>query len=60
MTPLQLQMLLHYHCSAADYPNLESMAQCEAIEKFIEDGYLVDTGAPAPPIYQATGKLHAF
>ena len=34
-------MLLHYYSCADDYPNLHCSAQKEAIEDFLEDGYLV-------------------
>lgn len=65
MSPLQLQILLHYHCCCNDYPDLTPPAQREAIFRFVRDGYLekVDLHENMPastPNYKATEKLHVY
>lgn len=40
MTPLQIQILLHYYCKATDYENFAPTANAEALEYFLENGYL--------------------
>jgi len=65
MSPLQLQILLHYHCCVDDYPQLSPPAQQQALCYFIKSGFLKKTelheNMPAiTPNYTATEKLHVF
>jgi len=65
MTPLQIEILLHYHYSPRDYPNLSPPSQQDAISYFLNSGFLTKTDLhedmPATtPNYQSTEKLDAF
>ncbi len=46
MTPLEIEIILHYYCSAEDYRNGDHSApavKC-ALNRFLEDGLLVHEG----------------
>lgn len=65
MTPLQIQILLHYHAYASDYPNLHPPAQQEAVAYFLNSGFLEKTEleenmAADTPNYRPTEKLHVY
>lgn len=59
MTPLEIQILIHYHYSPEDYHNLTSLSQVDAIDGFVKDGFLLvdHHGSQA---YKPTQKLHDF
>ncbi|MBT2300392.1 hypothetical protein J7E70_07930 [Variovorax paradoxus] len=42
MTPLQIEMLLHFHTTPTPWPRLNAPACVEAIEGFIRDGLVRD------------------
>ncbi len=65
MSPLQLQILLHYHCCVDDYPDLTPPAQQEFMHRFLRDGYLIRTDQynqmnATGAKYKATEKLHFY
>ena len=65
MTPLEIKILLHYYCSAEDYPHLSPPAQQDALSYFLRTGYLekVERSSETPactPFYRATEKLHIY
>lgn len=42
MSPLEIEILLHYHTTPGDYPRQDAPATKEAIAKFISHGILLD------------------
>ena len=65
MTPLEISMLLHYHVSARDFPELSSPAQQEAMDYFIKAGFLKKSSMHTDPPtgymqYSPTEKLHVY
>ena len=44
MTPLEIEILMHYHCRAVDHESALNppSAQKEAFSNFVKQGYLVD------------------
>lgn len=40
MTPLEIEILFHYHCVTTDFPRLEAPAVKKAIEMFVAKGIL--------------------
>lgn len=40
MTPLEIEMLLHYHCRADEHPRLDAPAVRDALHGFLKDGIL--------------------
>lgn len=40
MTPLQINMLLHFHCCADEFPNITAPAQVEAKQMFEREGLI--------------------
>lgn len=43
MTPLQIEMMLHFHCSPLPYPNRSPAAE-EALQWFRSEGLIESTG----------------
>lgn len=37
MTPLQIEMLLHFHCTPGPFPRMDAPACIEAVEGFLRD-----------------------
>lgn len=65
MTPLEIDILMHYHCRAEDYPNLTPPAQQSALQYFLTNGYLEKTelheDMPAKTMnYTPTEKLPVY
>lgn len=64
MTPLAIDILMHYHCRADDYPHLSPPAQQKLIDYFLSDDYLVNNSvanrAREHPKYLPTDKLHFY
>ena len=61
MTPLQINMLLHYYVSADDYPDLVHDAQQGAITYFLAAGFLTEQKMDnEQPRYKQTYKLKAY
>jgi len=65
MTPLQIEMLLHYYTRPSDYPDLHHPAQQDAIAYFIDQGYLtkIQLHEETPLCvleYNPTEKLYAY
>lgn len=72
MTPLEIEILMHYHARAGDHPRLvgnESSPEFDswhaALNKFLINDYLVDRTQELHPTresprYQATEKLHFY
>lgn len=61
MTPLDLEILLHYHSRVTDIPWLSSGARIvpEVMDRLLLAGYL--TRHPGEqPLYRPTALLHAF
>lgn len=42
MTPLMIQILIHYYCTNVDFPNLNAPAVQDAIGYFVRIGLLYD------------------
>ncbi len=62
MTPLEIDILLHYHTRGIDYPDLSPPAQQSTIVGFLTDGYL-EHGDNMPEDnmkYHPTDKLHFY
>ena len=65
MSPLQINILLHYYTSPTDYPELSFPAQQDALEYFLNAGFLTKT-EPGEDIsadtrsYTPTEKLHVY
>lgn len=59
MTPLKLEIALHYHCHSNDYRdgNFDAPAVREALAEFDAEG-LLKPGTPTR--YKPTARLHAF
>lgn len=65
MTPLEIDILLHYHAHTDEYPDRSSPAQREAFCKFVRDGFLTmdDNNLPGNYLmatYSPTEKLHVY
>lgn len=63
MTPLQIEILLHYHYSSTDYPNFAPSVKSEELAYFLENGYLEDNGEcqlKNAQRYSPTEKLHVY
>ena len=60
MTPLQIDILMHYHCRAVDYPDLSPPAQREAIKYFLENKFLQAEMPGERTMYAPTEKLHVY
>ena len=65
MTPLRIDMLLHYHCYGTDYPDLSSRSQQDALAYFLNAGFLTraelyQTMTPNTMKYVPTEKLHVY
>ena len=59
MSPLQLQILLHYHCFCNDYPDLTPPAQREAMFRFVRDlGKALYANSATATITGQFRKLH--
>jgi hypothetical protein len=64
MTPLQIQMLLHFHGCMAPFPNIEYPSQQDALEMFRQAEMitirLADEGGKYPQGYALTDRGRAF
>lgn len=62
MSPLQIEILLHYHCKEGEYTNIgKSPAHDLAVANFVRDGYLKKGDNVGDPfLYKSTDKLHAY
>lgn len=61
MSPLAIEIALHYHARAKDYPDLSPPAQQEIIDLFLANGFLVKANRIAEDVnYKPTTKLHAY
>lgn len=60
MTPLEIEILLHYHTRGVDYPTFDPPSQSNALDYFLSNEYLRDAGPAAHVRYRPTDKLHAF
>ena len=64
MTPLEVEILLHYHTHTDDIENLDFEAQSEAIDRFVREGFLtvseglMATDPEVTATYRPTEKLH--
>lgn len=60
MTPLQIEILLHYHCCPGDYRDGDFAAPAvrEAIDGFRDAGLLKDSGQGR--IYEPTDGVRAY
>lgn len=60
MTPLHIDILLHYHCCPDDYRggDFSAPAVREAIAAFVQLGLLVETHVD--PRYQPTKGVHIY
>jgi hypothetical protein len=65
MTPLEINILLHYHSSCLDYPDLSPPAHQDAISYCLDAGFLTMTeqheDMPVNTrLYEPTEKLHVY
>ena len=67
MTPLEIEILLHYFTSAIDHPDVfdPPPSQKEAFGRFVANGYLEDNSkcgqiGEGEMVYSATEKLHVY
>lgn len=64
MSPLEIEIALHYHCSAKDYRNgdLSAPAIKDALDMFCAQELLrkCQPSANWPRSYEPTAKLHAY
>ncbi len=63
MSPLEIQIALHYHCTREDYRELTPPAQQSIIKKFMAQGFLTklpDGIDHFDMTYFPTDKLHAY
>ena len=60
MTPLDIELLLHYHCRACDFERLDAPAVRESLDHFLREGILRSRseadGAAYPASYIVTEK----
>lgn len=67
MSPLEIGILLHYHCMAIDHEDAFNSppAQAQAFSRFVREGYLVDKAVGGQiekdsMAYVPTEKLRAY
>ena len=63
MSPLEIQIALHYHCVREDYPNPSFPAQQSVIQSFLTNGFLTklpDGKDHHNMTYFPTEKLNVF
>ena len=65
MTPLAIEIALHYHTRGVDYPNFLYPAQQDILSSFLNNGYLTKSQLheemPANTMnYRPTEKLHFY
>ncbi len=64
MSPLQIEIMLHYHTRLGDYRDgdFDAPAVRDAMEDFVTVGLLrrTDNPIPATPIYEATEATHVY
>ena len=52
MSPIEIEILLHYHHSLENFPRQDAPAVKEAIAKFLKHGILLDKRREGSPTYQ--------
>ncbi len=62
MTPLQIEILLHYHTRPGDHPDAARPPPPydDAFNYFLRNGYLIPKNSATTPGYKATEKLHVY
>jgi hypothetical protein len=62
MSPLEIEICLHYHSRVDDHPWLSSGAPIvpQVFGGMMENGLLVKCSANPNRCYEPTGKLHAY
>lgn len=63
MTPYEIEILLHYHCSMGDYhgPSRGNPLYMETMDNFIQLGLLTENSKMEEgPDYSPTEKLHIY
>ncbi len=60
MTPLEVEILLHYYYSPHDYENLDAPAIKEAMEKFCKAGILTEWINRTPRFYKNDEALELY
>lgn len=60
LTPLGLQILLHYHMSFDPHPEIDSMSVCRSIAEFLENEVLKESDKKSRGCYVLTDKGRAW
>lgn len=60
MTPLKIEILLHYYYSSQDFRDLGCTAVKEAIDKFCKAGILIEWANRTPKYYKNDEALELY
>lgn len=66
MTPLDIEILLHYHCSGDEFPRLYASACRESVDDFLRHGLLRERteeehqNRSCPRLYEPTDRAAAL
>ena len=62
MTPSDIEVLLHYHCSPEPHPRIDAPAVREVTKRFLKDGIIkkADRRLPIPDFYKEISLTDSY
>jgi hypothetical protein len=60
LTPLEIEILLHYYYSSKDYPNLDAPLVKEIMDNFCKAGILIEWTNRTPRFYKNDDALELY